>query len=539
MVKIPAFQIPVCPLGKQYEAYSSCGSYIYSAPISVDNSTFTRSQIIPTNAFWINYKHTSECGHTPKTTQTAQQFASMTMNRMAMTTDSSNVARSAVVNTVVYDSTGPLNRCGIWACGTYIDSLRSSFEISSAIPVTVSDTFYIGMAADNEITVTIDGQVFRQDIHFEGNGSDPIYKENFTIWHIYPIYLAKGTHTLKIYGWDGGVAASVGVEIYHNTLTQIRNARSYSDLDLVYSTKDLASRSYAYGCPVGYSLDSTGGVFSCNKTVSPVIRTNPYVLGVVGNWRNSKSYVYYGNRAETDPLIATNIRQNGTFKDYTSFWQFQNTRLLPQYDTNRWVWNSESTLFNKKGFELENKDPLGRYNAGLYGYNQTLPIAVAQNSKYRESAFDGFEDYDYALNVCDTNCTSIARQFDFTSAKNNITTAQKHSGKSSLRVDAGSTISVTTVIAPDNVTQPDLSFTMGGNSCVSGQFLKGISLNNTVNPAFTPVTGRKMLLSIWVKEDGDCLAQNYSQNQIQIVFDGSAQPVIAKPTGEIIDVAAV
>jgi hypothetical protein len=30
-----------------------------------------------------------------------------------------------------------------------------------------------------------------------------------------------------------------------------------------------------------------------------------------------------------------------------------------------------------------------------FGYGRLLPVATANNSQYQESAFDGFEDYDY------------------------------------------------------------------------------------------------------------------------------------------------
>jgi len=93
------------------------------------------------------------------------------------------------------------------------------------------------------------------------------------------------------------------------------------------------------------------------------------VDGRIGNWRSYRTYTYYTSRKEADPDVATNIRTDGTFKDYTSFWNFANNQINPQYDTTRWVWNSEKTLFNRKGMEIENRDPLGRYNSGIYGYD--------------------------------------------------------------------------------------------------------------------------------------------------------------------------
>src|ERR1044072_7862269 len=57
---------------------------------------------------------------------------------------------------------------------------------------------------------------------------------------------------------------------------------------------------------------------------------NPYVTGVLGNWRANRSYTWYGARAETDPATESDIRRNGTFADFASFWNFQNNKLVAQ-----------------------------------------------------------------------------------------------------------------------------------------------------------------------------------------------------------------
>jgi hypothetical protein len=152
---------------------------------------------------------------------------------------------------------------------------------------------------------------------------------------------------------------------------------------------------------------------SCYSSITDTM-VNPYQYAILGNYRPERSYVYYGRRKESDPTQATNIRKNGVISNFAPFWILNSGHWAPSYDTTRWVWNSQSTLFNRKGFELENKDPLGRYNAGIYGYGLTLPTAVIQNSRYQESAFEGFEDYFFTPSSCDTMCAE-ARPFDFSS----------------------------------------------------------------------------------------------------------------------------
>lgn len=197
---------------------------------------------------------------------------------------------------------------------------------------------------------------------------------------------------------------------------------------------------YLAETPLGSDDPTPGGGYYCN--LSPITTfvcrpnindtaVNPYRLGLLGNWRLDRAYTYYSNRLQTDPSDTTNIRKDGEIKDFEPYWAFTNGLLSSSTDSNRWVWNSEMTRFNNKGYEIENHDPLDRYNAGIYGYNQTLPIAVAQNSKNREIAFDGFEDYGYQTNNC-KNCLQN-RHVDF---GNNTTLVDSisHTGLYSLRV---------------------------------------------------------------------------------------------------------
>ena len=207
---------------------------------------------------------------------------------------------------------------------------------------------------------------------------------------------------------------------------------------LNYSTVDTLGAVLAYNAT---EACTTVVGRSCYSSVTDTL-VNPYQYGLLGDYRPVKSYVYYGRRAETDPSQPTNIRTNGVISSFAPFWTLQPSgHWGPSYDSTRWVWNSQTTLYNRKGFELENKDPLGRYNSGIYGYDLTLPVAVTQNSRYQESAYEGFEDYGFTSNSCDTTCAE-ARPFDFSAYSANISDSAAHTGQYSLRVPAGGTISL-------------------------------------------------------------------------------------------------
>ncbi|SHN16262.1 hypothetical protein [Chitinophaga sp. CF418] len=266
---------------------------------------------------------------------------------------------------------------------------------------------------------------------------------------------------------------------------------------------------------------------------------NPYTYGLLGNWKVQRSYSYYAARTEGSTAAATNVRTDGTIKDFVAFWKKGSSAgWQPQYDTSRWVWNNATTLYNKKGFELENTDPLGRYNAAIYGFDDALTTAVAQNSRYRESAYEGFEDYYFAGATCDTACSG-GRSFDFSSYKGDLDSTQQHTGKYSLRIAAGKSAGISAVIVSDSTAGFNLSFNKSANNCVSGgQVLGSIRTNkDAILPVYSPFAGKKIVISVWVKEGKDCKGITYTGNRMVISAKrGTTSSVlVATPKGGIID----
>lgn len=270
--------------------------------------------------------------------------------------------------------------------------------------------------------------------------------------------------------------------------------------------------------------------------------TNPYRWGILGNWRMERAYTYYNARQESDASItASNVRIEGTLKSFIPFWTFNTGGITPKLDTTRWVWNSIMSDFNRKGSEIENYDPLKRYNSGLYGYNQTMPVAVAQNSKYRELLYDGFEDYGYKTTYCST-CTP-QREYDF--LKNNsgvdTTTAQSHTGLYSLKVMSGSdgklTVPVVSyqkdtasigLIASIDSTAQNAKLVVGAGRGLTGTYYA--SRNVWINPC-TVYTSTPSGVSIdttinfdWTSNPPVQVSSGSCPNVYQVNWTGAIQP---------------
>lgn len=209
-------------------------------------------------------------------------------------------------------------------------------------------------------------------------------------------------------------------------------------------------------CGNGERLIQECDSFYCEKTVAidtcisqiTGTATNPYRWGILGNWRLHEAYSYYGNRTETGIPAndnTTNIRAYGTISGFNPYWLFTANGVTAGSDTVRWVWNVQSTQFNRKGFETENKDPLNRYNAVQYGYHESMPVAITQNSTYAEHAFDGFEDYEYNNSKCGLSCV-IQKHIPAGTLERYIVNEEAHSGKFSLGIPAGTDVKITVTL---------------------------------------------------------------------------------------------
>lgn len=209
---------------------------------------------------------------------------------------------------------------------------------------------------------------------------------------------------------------------------------------------------------------------------------NPYIEGVLGNWRPLQSYVFYGERRESDVAVKTDISKDGVIKNFTPYWVMTDgvnpKEKLGSTSDARWVWNSVITQYNRKGAELENHDALNRYNAGIYGYQETLPIAVVNNSRLRLSAYDGFEDYDYEDTPCGPFCNPHHRHFTTGITPAALSSAEAHTGKYSFKVSSGLSFDVPLQVSEDDPEpRPDVRIKMLKNPYLIYTLnMKGIGL---------------------------------------------------------------
>jgi hypothetical protein len=204
---------------------------------------------------------------------------------------------------------------------------------------------------------------------------------------------------------------------------------------------------------------------NCNGYLEKSI--NPYLKGLIGNYKPYHSYTYYGDRNEADPAAVTTIRKNGYINNFGNFWNFNSyNNVVPDYLNTKWVWNSQLTKVNAKGQELETVDALNRYTAAQIGFAKNMPVAMVQNARYGESFAESFEDGNYQERINAGSITSCDNDqyIKFAGAVNGDNVAVKaHSGQQIMQVNAGSqtvkNLNVRAAIIDNNslLLQPDTS----------------------------------------------------------------------------------
>lgn len=173
------------------------------------------------------------------------------------------------------------------------------------------------------------------------------------------------------------------------------------------------------------------------------ISNNPFLTGEEGNYRVKRSWVYQTPRLQSNLNRNTNIRRDGTFANFSSFYQNTNNSMLQDWSVvpQGWTFASEVTKFSPYGFELENRDALDRYSSASYGYNFTLPTAISVNCKYNELGNINFEDVKL-------NDEKYVPHFTFDGVEENVESTRSHTGKVSVKVPSNQEVKTEILLVP-------------------------------------------------------------------------------------------
>jgi hypothetical protein len=268
--------------------------------------------------------------------------------------------------------------------------------------------------------------------------------------------------------------------------------------------------SIAFDC-----ADLTKCYNSCILTNEAIV--NPYISGLRGTWHKTKDYVYLDDRNYY--TSSAKPRTDGQYSTFAPFWNYSSSKWTPSTNPN-WTWASEVTKVSRTGVDVENKDALNRYTAAIYGFNFSLPIAVGSNAKYRQIAYDGFEEYSY------TGATCGDGHFNFTGVNSsNLDSTIRHTGRKSLKLTANTSKAANRRLYYCENYTPD-----------SDKFVYRVKPCDCIG-LFSPDTGTTYVLGGWVKLDTSAYANTYSSAKIvvDLIENTTHNYHVFRSSGPIID----
>ena len=180
-------------------------------------------------------------------------------------------------NDTASSTLGPMNREGVWIdsdCDGNKNALGAGVQTTIAYAynnVGATKTIYVGVGADNQFQLVVNGNI----IATFGTGGD----YQFKIWHIIPITVVPGINLINVIGTgDGSVNDAIGMVVYDNTAAEIAAATSDLDLNIPFASHTLRGTSFDVAtCPLGYSLDTSGGQgnYICRRTTYAICNGAP------------------------------------------------------------------------------------------------------------------------------------------------------------------------------------------------------------------------------------------------------------------------
>lgn len=245
-------------------------------------------------------------------------------------------------------------------------------------------------------------------------------------------------------------------------------------------------------------------------------QVNPFLLGILGNWRPMNSFYLNTNRVY-------NVRgRKGFLEEFSNFHELRNFEAIPAVDKSKWSKRDLATVIDPYNKQLQVVDMMNVPVSELYGFNYSLPAAQVSNASYKDVAFDSFEDYDYrsALESPFEDCP-LPAHFRFPLDEVEIDDKVSHSGKRSLVVQGSEKI------------ERDLRLICDGDK---GPLNEGTFLIRDCDliSRFSP-SGGNYNVSAWVKQTsiGFDVETSFSNTSIIIDVDGTTRRF--RPSGKIVD----
>ncbi len=182
---------------------------------------------------------------------------------------------------------------------------------------------------------------------------------------------------------------------------------------------------------------NTAVSMNCN---SGGIEVNPFINGILGNYRSNASHFVNTKRTEGP------IYDAGLLDHFEPFWILSGDgKLIENPSKTIWQRGDQVVKVNSKGDPVEVLNALNIPSASIYQFGNNIMAANAVNARMTDVAFDGFEDYSSAFtsrySVTGTAECRISSHFILDGATDidpvGIDNEVSHSGNKSIKLSSG------------------------------------------------------------------------------------------------------
>ena len=313
------------------------------------------------------------------------------------------------------------------------------------------------------------------------------------------VQLVKGENVIdfQFKSFSAASPAKIGLSIMDNTLSEILDVNKGS-YNLLFSTFYLATPQSLTDPKVNF-YRVVNGNYIWYRLYENVY--NPFVHGLLGNWRSSAQYVYQSKRTQTHlspTQKSADVAQSGYFEHFYSPWTTTNAY---------WIKSNQVTLYDKYGQELENKDALNRYSAAKFDFKGELPAMVANNARNKDLYHESFEDLDYS-DLSSKKQFVVDPEDVLGKIANNM---QSHTGLRAGKIESGKIYKMTT--SYHNQEHGPLMNYFAKDSKKQFQLIKNI--NGLYPNGFEPWQ-KQYIFSAWIKDNN----KDTKVNTLQLTYKG-------------------
>lgn len=153
------------------------------------------------------------------------------------------------------------------------------------------------------------------------------------------------------------------------------------------------------------------------------LNANDFESARSGKWRLASSYAYKTKVKDAENTVYNSA---GVFEAAYEGFDYDNISNLSY----KWIKTNNINIYSPNGTALEEQNAIGVKSTSDFGYNENVPVLIAQNAAYSSVKFKSFEDQVSIGSVVIDNTTA-------------------HTGKKSVRYDANTTNDILTSIKLD------------------------------------------------------------------------------------------